>query len=225
MKNILITIISVFIVSLALLAICFWPGDDDDKWLKIIQVSITASGFAGALHSLNIAINRTKRNKKLEGVSLFDKFIDEPMRQLRQDAWQVKIRWENDSGYKEKILKLFSSEEKINDEQVKEELREFYKVIKMMSFYDMLSLHEQHKKTIIHLKYFYFDWWRKFLFEVAYELDNRRISKGSLPKGYLENTKYTTSLERLDKMLGFDSFPRDKEMVIHQDLDLNGDND
>ena len=66
----------VFIIVFVVLWLTFRPCNDQG-WYRIIQIAITASGFAGALTSLNIALNRTERNKKLEGVSLFDKFIDE----------------------------------------------------------------------------------------------------------------------------------------------------
>ncbi|WP_431130105.1 hypothetical protein [Flagellimonas flava] len=216
MKKILLTVVIVFVLSLGILAFSFHSVLDEDVWLKVIQVSITASGFAGALHSLNIAIDRAKRNKSVEGVSLFEKFIDDSMTDVRKTAWRVKLKWDNETGYKERILMLYSVENRQNNEEEKKELYEFLNVIQLMAFYDMLSLHEQHKKEIVRLKYFYFDWWRKFLYDVANELDNRRVNVSGFPKGYLENTKYTTSIERLDRMLGLHTFPKNKEMIIHK---------
>ncbi|WP_339715478.1 hypothetical protein [uncultured Kriegella sp.] len=74
---------------------------------------------------------------------------------------------------------------------------------------------KKNKEILQSLRYFYYGWWRKFLYEIAHEIEsNRNINEIIInaKSDYLENISYTKNLERLDKICGLEDIPKNIEI-------------
>lgn len=194
-----------------------------EKWDKSITVAISISGFISLILTLSIWRSNDQRQIGLSAINLFDKFRDERISKIRDSVWAVRIKWFNQENYKTELLSFSYS--KMNERMFSEELNKTLKedlrnLYDLFEVFNILSLHTENSEIIKRCRYFYYLWWRKFLYEVAIELDNNESNFISdefkeyetVYEEYLDNISYVKTLNRLDKALGFSKIPYDLEI-------------
>jgi hypothetical protein len=91
-------------------------------------------------------------------------------------------------------------------------------VYELLEFYLLISVYDDNKNNLQALRYYYYGWWRQFLYEFANEVEYRtKIDQGidEHHPTYRKDISYTSSLERLDRLCGFENLP--KNFKIHGD--------
>ncbi len=107
-------------------------------------------------------------------------------------------------------------------------LKYIYGIYNLLDFYCMLKEYQPDTKSIQNVNYFFYDWWRSFLYEVAilYDEENRRRLNPDLKikikkiKNFEESISFTTKLNELDKICGFDLLDEKIEIYQNSRLDI-----
>ena len=165
-------IITIFIASLTVLYYLFLDKTSSfNEWIKIIQASLSVSGFTGIIYSIEIARKSARRSLNADSISLFDKFRDKRFEEIRNKAWNVKEKWDdNKENYREEVIKAYFTKTKPGSRPHPLH-KELFSVFELIEFYNMLSVNKESAALIKSFRYFYFDYWREFLYEIAEILD------------------------------------------------------
>jgi hypothetical protein len=156
-----------------------------------------------------IAIEFNDFQKQQTTIQLFKEFRAELL-DARSKAWEVKMKWydKNETNYQNSFIDAMIEENyrdknsEITDEQIQS-------VYDLFAFYSMLSTYNRKKKVMGQLNYFYYDWWRKFLYDVAEKYDSARkdnISDEIEDETFMKNISYKLKLQKLDNICGFSTF-------------------
>ncbi|WP_299436655.1 hypothetical protein, partial [uncultured Maribacter sp.] len=187
-----------------------------DGTLKIIGTAISLTGFISIIVVIIYSKKSIQRDVQKGTIELFQEFNGERFKEIRTKAWVVKEKWENKKNYKSKFLEYnFGKGEKKENKELTEEINVIYK---LLEFYLIISTFEENKSILQSLRYFYYGWWRKFLYEIAAEIEDNRDINDIVKNGksdYLDNISYVKNLERLDKICGLENIP--KNIAIHND--------
>jgi hypothetical protein len=161
-------------------------------------------------------------------IELFKEFRSDKLRFARDNAWEVKKKWDADTEgtYRKQYIKSMIKEQEFDDGTIKIKKDEFKGVYDLFAFYIMLGLYSNNETNIRNLNYFYYEWWRKFLCEIAIEYDKLKkfdISNDTTlddktkfsKNDFLDNISLTRPLVKLDQICGFDSLEKEFHLYIN----------
>lgn len=190
-----------------------------DKWDKASQVAVSAASFVTIILSVKIFQDTDRRQVNQATISAFEKFRDKNFADIRKKVWEVKKKWsKNENGYQIKLeANSFDKEatkhivDNLLDDEKEALDQDILNIRDLLEFYVNLTIYEDKPEALKNCRYFYYDWWRSFLYEMAKLHDNNYLQDQSIasPKNlnyedYKYNVSYINKLNRLDKMFGFD---------------------
>ncbi|MEJ7736122.1 MAG: hypothetical protein WKF97_14385 [Chitinophagaceae bacterium] len=178
-----------------------------------------------------IAFEFNSYQKRQTTIQLFKEFRTEELRKSRSKAWEVKANWNDNtkSTYRQGFINSMIEETESCISGTPIDKEQIQAVFDLLAFYTMLSTYKHEGKTIRHLNYFYYAWWRKFLVEVATMYDTEREKnfneeiithkkKGFDSKCFLQSIKYVPKLKKLDNICGLtklDNITSTYDIYIH----------
>ncbi|TYA74930.1 hypothetical protein [Seonamhaeicola marinus] len=186
------------------------------EFLNILTPAISIVGFLSII--LTIVYTRKSILRELNSGTqeLFSLFRSEKNEALRYRAWEVKQKWENEPGYKKKLIDYkYGEREETKNKKLNKDINSVFEILE---FYLMLSNYHDNKQLFKSYRYFYYGWWRKFLYDIGGEIEKSRKCNENIRKShpdYFKAISYTESLKRLDEICGFHDIPIDEE--IHYD--------
>jgi hypothetical protein len=195
-----------------------------EKWDKSLTIAVSISGFISIILTLSIWRSSDQRQIGLSAINLFDKFRDERISLIRNKVWFVRAKWNTNIEYRKNLIEFafskMNEKEIIKENQIENLADDLHNLYDLFEIFNILSLHTENTEIIKKCRYFYYLWWRKFLYEVAIELDHYEENSINLEfksyenefKNYIENISYVGTLKRLDKALGFSKIPCDIEV-------------
>lgn len=188
-----------------------------DALTKLLTISIAITGFLSIIFTIIHSRKNIQREIKKNSVDLFQIFRSEKIRNARSLGWRVKQKWTNDTSYKQEFLKfLFNNPD---SEPNADLLKETDAIYDLLEFYHLVGNYEGDCEHLKSYRYFYYGWWRRFLYEMAYQIESHRKVNPLVHvhcPDYLDNISYTKDLQQVDKLCGLENIP------IHEDIHLNG---
>lgn len=168
--------------------------------------------------AIAITFNRFQQKTQIQQITvdLFKEFRSQGMLDARNGAsemrknWHIQVRDEKVALINEIVTEEYSSE--VN--------RKYGRAIyDLFAFYTMLIQYKGQAETLRSLRYFYYGWWRKFLYEYALLYDEVRISHvkaidaGAFKRAdFIEAISFTRTLRELAKLCGFQDLDSDFEI-------------
>lgn len=181
-----------------------------DRETPIIVISI----FSGVFMIITFAIIDNKRRiqegYKRNLTELFREFDGEKFQKTRNEVWRIKEKWDNKKDYKKHFLEYnFNDYDRKVDKELEAEISVIYE---LLDFYRVVSLYKVNKSFFRSLKYFYYDWWRSFLYDIGSEIESKRAKNDLVPEmenECIKDLSYIKNLEILDKVFGLENIPKD----------------
>jgi len=218
---ILLFIFSIFITLIVYYFYYYIPINDIDygRWEKSISTGISSASFIAIIITIKVWQDTDRRNINQVTLILFEKFRDDRFYKIRAKAWIVKNKWDNEKGYKERLISSsFENVKLLNKGQLDEDMKSIRDLIE---FYTILSGCTGSEEAMRVCRYFYYGWWRRFLYEIARIHDDYykpiNILNEHNKKDYENYTtaiSYTEKLKKLDQLCHMDHFDIYKD--IHQ---------
>lgn len=191
-----------------------------DGITKILGVSIAVTGFVSIIFSIIQSRESIQHSVDESVIELFRDLRSPEFIESRRRAWIIKEKWFQDDGvYKQKFLDYNFSTRKEKIKKDQKELDEDIKAVyQLIEFYLLVSSYKGSVRLMKQLRFFYYGWWRHFLYDFAHEIERTTKTSPKLqdPKStYLRDISYTGTLERLDRLCGFQGM--DRTLVLHED--------
>lgn len=173
---------------------------------------------------------KEQEQKKNLILSLFADYRKRESRVARINAGKFKKIWEASSRKNRKLMiiaMIHFEPRKIQCKDGKEALLKvdyIHGVYDVLDFYCALKEYQPDRKIMQEASYFFYDWWRKFLYEVAriYEKENdkrlnpeleKKLEKYKEFKGSLQ---FTRKLKELDVICGFQGLDEEFEIYLER---------
>lgn len=187
-----------------------------DSLCKIVGISISLIGFVSIIITINQSRKSIQRDVQQNSVELFKELRNQEFLSARRRAWKVKEKWYNEEGYRYNLI--IYNFQKISEQTNPELDQEIKDVYQLLEFYLLVSQYEGNPAVLKSLRYFYYGWWRPFLYDFAYQIENNSKVNEQIKNeqsSYFEDISYTNTLRRLDQLCGLSKFP--ENTIFHFD--------
>jgi ABC-type multidrug transport system fused ATPase/permease subunit len=197
--------------------------DNIDKLINILVLAFSASAFFAILLTVYYESRRRRNELQQITIDLFKEWRSQAFREARLTASKHVLKQWHDVDFRDAFCKSFIAVETRNNFKVPEE--HIQAVSDIIGFYSILSLYRGNQEDIKNLSYFYYGWWRKLLYDVAFFRDNQRQNivastetlKANSVKldrdNYLNSIMLVPVLKRLDKLCEFTGVPTDYDLM------------
>ncbi|SHF51582.1 hypothetical protein SAMN05444483_101417 [Salegentibacter echinorum] len=189
---------------------------------ELINILVLASSLT-AFVSIFFTLEQSRRDRKNElqqtTIDLFKELRSERFRNITNNAWDIRQKWSSgDNKFKKKLIKAMFSEKP--NQKLGITADHIQSIYDLVGFYTVLSLYRGNEDFIRDLNYFYYGWWRNFLYDLSEFKDGQRISdlfelneynNIEFRQEYIANVSFSTALNRLDNLCGFENVPKTLE--------------
>lgn len=172
--------------------------------------------------------SRDQEQKKNLILALFTEFRKKESREARIRADKFKTVWNNypsNTDRKAMVHALIDIKEiALPTKGTQEEIlkKEYiFGLYDLLDFYSVLKEYRPEEKSLYEVKFFFYEWWRPFLYEVAieYEEENKeRLNKEAIKKiknheAFYNSISFLPTLKAMDELCGFQDL--DETMEIY----------
>lgn len=191
--------------------------------INILVLAFSGSAFLAILLTVYYESKRRRNELQQITIDLFKEWRSQAFREARLTASKNVLKRWHDAEFREAFCKSFIAVETRANFKVPEE--HIQAVSDIIGFYSILSLYRGNQEDIKNLSYFYYGWWRKLLYDVAYYRDAQRegivASQVTLNaqgirlnrQNYMNSIMLVPVLKRLDKLCEFDGVPTDYDLM------------